>query len=169
MKTEISAQHLVHFSRHGHVRFDNFQADFEMIKKLANKEKRDSWRNEPTLKKLIVQRLAPLAFNLTKNRAIHLACDQWIDFSLHSGPMKNLFCFQNIACIFVISENNTLDVYEPSSLTSQVQKESYLVVFTKENGILIDNPKDPYAVQTRNLGYVYGDRLKNELHPLIVR
>src|SRR5579872_7062270 len=170
MKTVISAQQLMYFRRQGHVRFENFPFKFQLIQDLAQKNQRDLWRKEPALKKLILQQLGPIALELTKSRAIHLACDQWIDAPPAERPMKNLFCFQNLACIFVFSENNDetiLDVYEPSSLTSKLTPPAYLVIFAKENDVLVENPNDPFSIQTRNLGYVYGDRLKNELHPIV--
>lgn len=171
MKTVLSAQQLMYYRRQGHVRFENFPLNFQEIRDFAQKNKRDLWRKDASIKKMILQNLGPIALELTKSHALHLACDQWIDSVPLAGPMKNLFCFQNLACIFVFSPNDTgcvLDVYEPSSLTSRLPPEAYLVVFAKDNGVLVENPKDPYTIQTRNLGYVYGDRLKHDLHPRIV-
>ncbi len=167
MKTALTAQQITHYRSQGHVRFENFPLNFDHLRETAQKTKRDLWRFDPILKKVILQTLGPIALELTKSRALHLACDQWIDSPPLPGPMKNMFCFQNLASVFVFSSGNILDVYEPSSLTSGIPEEAYLVVFAKENGVLVDNPKDPYTVQTRNLGYVYGDRLKNGLNPIV--
>jgi hypothetical protein len=166
MKTFLSAQHLSYFRRQGHVQFENFSINFDLVKSVAKSVQRDLWRKNLTLKKFILQQLGPIALELTKSNTLHLACDQWIDSPLKEGPMKSLFCFQNLACIFVFS-SNTLDVYEPSSLSSKIPHDAYVVIFAKENGVLVENPNDRFTVQTRNLGYVYGDRLKNEFHPLI--
>lgn len=170
MKTALSAQQLMYYRRQGHVRFEDFPLNFQEIRDFAKKTQRDLWRKVTPLKKLILQNLGPIALELTKSTALYLACDQWIDSAPIAGPMKNLFCFQNLACIFVFSQSDQkciLDVYEPSSLTSRLPSEAYLVVFAKENGVLVENPKDPYTLQTRNLGYVYGDRLKHDLNPRI--
>lgn len=169
MKTALSAQQLMYYRRQGYIRFENFPLDFQPIKDAAQKIQRDLFRNDPSIKKFILQNLAPIALELTKKNALHLACDQWIDSPL-SGPMKSLFCFQNLACIFVFSpseEGCILEVFEPSSLSSRIPAEAYIVVFAQENGVLVENPKDPYTLQTRKLGYVYGDRLRNEFHPRI--
>ncbi|HSX13879.1 MAG TPA: hypothetical protein VLE96_05615 [Chlamydiales bacterium] len=170
MKTVLTSQQLMYYRRQGHVRFENFPLDFQKITNLIKKNPRDLFRKEPFLKKIILQQLGPIALELTKSNALHLACDQWFDSPPLSCPMKNLFCFQNLACIFVFSSNNSetiLDVFEPSSLSSRIPPDAYLVVFAKENGVLVENQNDPFTVQTRNLGYVYGDRLKNELHPIV--
>lgn len=166
MKTFLSAQHIVYFRRHGHVQFENFPIDFDLVKSVTTSVQRDLWRKNALLKKFILQQLGPIALELTKSSALHLACDQWINSQLLDVPMKSLFCFQNLACIFAFS-SNTLNVYEPSSLSSKIPIDAYVVIFAKENGVLVENAKDPFAIQTRNLGYVYGDRLKNEFHPLI--
>lgn len=174
MKTAISAQHLSYFRREGHVRFDNFPIDFQKLQDLAQKQEttRDIWRKEPFLKKMILQDLGPIALELTKKTALRLACDHWLESPPNLERMKDMFCFQNLSCVFVLTPNGEkcfLDVFEPSSLASKLMAPSYLVVFALENSVIVDNPKDPFTIKTRNLGYVYGDRLTNSLNPIVVK
>lgn len=164
----------MYFRRQGYIRFENYPLHFQLIKDLADKhtQPRDLWRKEPFLKKLIVHTFGPMALELTKKGALRVACDQWLkEPPVVVTRMQDLFCFQGLACIFVLSPNDQesfLEVFEPSSLTSRLPPEAYLVAFALENGVLIENPKDPFNTQTRNLGYVYGDRLNNTINPLIV-
>lgn len=176
MKTALTAQQLVHFRQQGKIRFENFPLDFASIEKIAEKTlyKRDFWRNHPSIKKSILHTLSPIALELTKKSSLRLACDQWLESPPKSGRLQDMFCFQGMACVFVFYQDishpekeTLLDVYEPSCLADLIPPNAYLVVFAHENGVLIDNPKDPFSIPTRNLGYVYGDRLKNEFHPLV--
>ena len=176
MKTAISSQQLVYFRKQGHIRFENYPLDFQKIQKSLTKAKsgRDLWRDSPDLKKMILHSLAPLALELTKKRSIRLCCDQWIDTAPTVSRIQDMFCFQSLACFFVFSKEEEhpekgtlLDIYEPSSLASLLPINAYLVAFGQDNALLIENSKDPFTLLTRNLGYVYGDHLRNEFHPLI--
>jgi hypothetical protein len=174
MKTALSSQQLVYFRRQGHVRFENYPLDFEIVRTFALKNDltRDLWRKSPVFKKIILQELGPMALELARKSSLRLACDHYMAEKAAAPRLQDLFCFQGLACVFVFSPGETgtiLDVFEPSSLTSLLPKESYLVAFALENGVLIENPKDPFNAATRNLGYVYGDRLANPHHPLIVK
>lgn len=178
MKTTISAQQLVFFRRQGHIRFENFPEKFEDVKALHEGQTtiRDLWRKTPLLKKLILHTFGPIALELTKKPSLRLACDQWIDSKPKQVRIQDMFCFQGLACVFVLSKDEIhpelgtlLDCFEPSSLTTLLPKEAYLVAFGLENTVLIENPKDPFNAATRNLGYVYGDRLINAHHPLIMQ
>ena len=169
MKTAISSQQLVYFRRHGRVRFENFP--FQIMKQ--SDSARDLWRENPLLKKLILQTLGPMALELARKPSLRLACDHYLTDTARPTRIQDMFCFQGLICVFVFShdpaEETLLDVFEPSSLTSLLPKEGYLVAFALENGILIENSKDPFNAATRNLGYVYGDRLVNPFHPLIMK
>ena len=174
MKTTISAQQLVYFRRQGHVRFENYPLDFQKVRILVQESglTRDLWRKSPFLKKLILQTLGPMALELARKPSIRLACDHYQSKTATVQRIQDLFCFQGLVCVFVFSESDLgiiLDVFEPSSLTSLLPKEAYLVAFALENAVLIENPKDPFNAATRNLGYVYGDRLANPHHPLIMK
>lgn len=176
MKTTVSSQQLVYFRRHGRIRFENFPLNFTEIKneKSQKAPPRDLWRTSPFLKKIIFYTLGPIALELTKKPSIRLACDQWLSEKSTTTRMQDMFCFQGLSCIFVLYEDAStpqlgtiLEVFEPSSLANLLPQDGYLIAFALENGVLIDNPKDPFTATTRNLGYVYGDRLLNAHHPLI--
>lgn len=174
MKTAISAQQLVYFQRQGRVRFENYPLDFQTIRNIALESNlaRDLWRKSPFLKKLILQALGPMALELVKKPSVRLACDHYLTETAVGPRIQDMFCFQGLVCVFVFSQSELgtiLDVFEPSSLAALLPKEAYLVAFALENGVLIENPKDPFNAATRNLGYVYGDRLTNLHHPLIMK
>ena len=169
MKTSITAQQLVHFRQQGHIRFEDFPVDFPSIQSSAQKdpEKRDLWRRDARLKKLILRTLAPLALELTGKKALRLASDLWLDTPYTTGRQQDLFCFQGLAAIFDLSSPADLDIFEPSSLSSLLVPHSYLVLFALENVRYIENPRDEGVPQLKRMGYAFGDVLANEFHPLI--
>lgn len=179
MKIAISAQQIVHFRKFGRVSFEEIPLDMNAIAKHTHKTTptRDLWRSTPALKKWILRTLGPIALELTGRPRLRLACDQTIYPPLPESPLQDLFCFQGLACICVLSQNPespeqnpSLDIFEPSCLTSWISPNaSYLVALAVENSLIINNPQDPLTLPTRNLGYVFGDHLRNELHPLILR
>lgn len=178
MKTALSAQQLVYFRRQGYVRFENYPLDFANVKKIAKElvTPRDLWRKNAFLKKLLIHTLGSTALELCKKPSLRLACDHYLTSSPTITRIQDMFCFQGLACIFVFSIDEQhpelgtiLEIFEPSSLANRLPKEAYLVAFALENAVLIENQKDPFNTQIRNLGYVYGDRLTNPYHPLILQ
>jgi hypothetical protein len=167
MKNAITAQQLVHFRKEGHIRFENFPANFPPLQALGAEDKRDLWRRDPSLKKWILRTLAPIALELTGKKSLRLACDQWIDAKL-TGKMKELFCFQGLAIICSLTQE-FLDLYEPSSLASLLPIDSYLVAFGLENTQFVDNWRDPYVPQLKKMGYAFGDKLEAKFHPSIYK
>lgn len=164
MKWEISAKQLVHFRQNGHIRFE--PSPFPLPPLDHSQEKRDLWRTQPLLKKTILRSLGPLILELTGKQPLRLLCDQWIETPLPSSPFSELFCFQGITVILSLTPSS-LDVYDPSSLASQVPAESYLVVFGCDPVRFINNPKDPYLLTCRKMGYQFGDVIISEFHPLL--
>lgn len=175
MKMILSPSHGHHFQQNGEICFENCPIDFQKIlhTKSKNPSLRDLWRQDPFLKKLITYTIAPIAFELTGKSTLRLACDQWIETPPTQGYIQEFFCFQRLAIIFVVfeSEENKylLKALHPSHLNSKIPNNSYLVAFTFENARIINNPKDPFTILTRNLGYVYGDQLLHQFHPLITQ
>lgn len=163
MRLHITAQQLIYFQQNGEIFFENFP--FE----ISTPEKgRDLWRRNPEIKKLITTKVGPIVLELSGKAQLRLACDQWIEAPLPNGMIQEMFCFQGLAAVCIL-EQNTLRILHPSHLNSKIQTPCYLVAFAQESARLIANPKDPFAAETRNLGYVYGDKLTHALHPLITR
>jgi hypothetical protein len=177
MKTTITAQQIVYFQKQGYIRFENYPIDFNFLREVAEKTgtARDLWRQDLNLKKWILKNLGPIVLELTNKPRVRLACDHFLKQIPPVSRMQDMFCFQGLISIFAFSQNpvssekeTILEVFEPSSLSCRLAKETYLVAFALENAVLIDNAKDPFTASTRNLGYVYGDRISNPMHPLIV-
>ncbi len=175
MKIILTSSQLSHFHQNGEIAFEKFPIDFQKILEIQKKSSqfRDLWRREPFLKKIIAQTLSYIAFELTSKHQLRIACDQWLETALPDGYVQDFFCFQGLAIFFAIflDEHNQCIVkaIHPSHLTSKIPTHSYIIAFANENARLINNPKDPFTIQTRNLGYVYGDLLIQEHHPLVLK
>lgn len=175
MKTALLAQQFVHYQKTGHLCLQDYPIDLEKVFEIVSKAplKRDFWKDHPFLKKLITRELAPLAFELTKRGVLRIGCDQLIEKKFPEGQLQDFFCFQGVACIFCFSFNEEkevlLDICDPFCVSSALPEKGYLVLFTFANGVLIENEKDAFTIQTRKLGYGYGDSLKNPHHPIIAK
>jgi len=160
---------------------------------------RDLWRDSPTLKSLVCSRkLSTVALLATGKSTIRLACDQWFPPSYtHAKPekLKDLLSIQGILCGMLIQlQPGTFEIPEkisplgllpfpqaqgsvllvkPTLLLNwpsiSTQLGLYLVVYSEPASVYIQNPQDRAGTSLKQLGYGYGDRLKNETHPTFSR
>jgi hypothetical protein len=155
---------------------------------------RDLWRDSPPLKTLLLSRkISSLALELTGKPALHLALDQLFSpsFSLaRATKLKDLFCIQGLACLLVCRLQPTafsfpaqpslgllpfphspgsLLIVQPHVLIDWPSSplELYVVGYAFPSAVFIQNSNDPTSSRLRQLGYNFGDPLKNELHPVV--
>ena len=69
--------------------------------------------------------------------------------------------------LITAEKGSSATIIEYSTSKKPIFHSSAVSIIAKENARLIENAKDPHTHKTRNLGYVYGDRLRSEFHPLI--
>jgi hypothetical protein len=60
-------------------------------------------------------------------------------------------------------------VIDFSPLQSTVNGEYLLIVYGQKKTVYIKNERDPHVNHLRNLGYQFGDRLSDNIHPYILR
>lgn len=167
MKMHVTSQHLSFFRQHGEILFENFPLE---IKSFPSVDSRDNWRHQPELKKWIISKIGPLALEITGKAKLFLACDQWVSHPWAEKPIQDFFCFQGLVLICAFyKEEKQLHFLEPSHLTSKLKTPCLLIAFGLDSTRLIANPNDPFATQTRNLGYVYGDLLNPLHHPILFK
>ena len=153
------------------------------------------WRSPPALQTFLLSRkLTTLLFSLTAKPSLRLVCDQYFpsDFSLKKPtPLKNLFSIQGLVCTLIFSldtihrpektpplgmlpfpraPGNVLFI-QPGLLLNwpPAGVPLYVVAYAIHDSVYIQNPNDPAGTSLKQLGYGYGDRLKNETHPLLKR
>ena len=172
MNLSLSAQQLVHFRKHGSIQFSHFPLDFSVLAQeiegaLGKGVERDLWRKSPYLQKIILRTLAPLVLELIGKKGLRIACDHWFSATPPEGRMQDLFSFQGLAAVALLRcEEKQLELFQPSSLTSNILPYSYAIVYAQEKAQFINNPRDPGAPLLKRMGYAYGDFLRNDVHPL---
>lgn len=158
---------------------------------------RDLWRHSFPLKNLLLSKnLSILALALTDQSTLRLGCDHLFtpDFSLkRPEKIKNLFSLQGIACtmIFQFQTGTCLFPSKPSPLGfipfphkrgnvvivkpefllnwPPAQLPLYVAIYTLTNAIYIENQMDPQGPFLKQLGYGYGDLLKTDTHPILMK
>lgn len=157
---------------------------------------RDLWRKTEILHRLLTRKLAPAIFSIA-TRPVRLACDQWITqgFCSKPTPIKDLVCIQGLTLCALFSSmeiptptrrlsalgippfpshpSNVLLV-KPNivldwPLLAKAPGEFYLAVYALPNqAVYVHNPQDPATYSLKDLGYEFGDVLKDPSHPIII-
>ncbi len=111
-----------------------------------------------------------------------------------SFSLQELCCFQGIECGLMICLKKGLGDVDPESETSVfsptpgnavffssylpvdynalIQREGYqylMIVYVNSNTVVIHKENDIHGNSLRKLGYMYGDKLKDNLNPVILR
>ena len=160
-----------------------------------NPPSRDLWRSAPSLQTFLLSRkLTTLLFSLTAKPSLRLACDHYFpaDFCLAKPtPLKDLFSIQGLVCALLFSlgpihrpektaplgmlpfphiPGNALFV-QPQLLLNWPPAGAplYIAAYAISDSVYIHNPNDPAGTSLKQLGYGYGDRLRNETHPILKR
>lgn len=186
MKTAISEQQTAFFTKNGFI-------EFEIAHPEIKNHTRDAWRKEPQLQQFLTRTLAPIAFALTGKNQLRLGCDQWISEEnrpKEAALLKDLFSIQGFALAVVIAENpviparrsplgilplptksETILFFRPNLILDwpHVKSDLYLALYTLPNAVYVHNPHDPQTHYLKAFGYHFGDVLKNESHPLLVK
>jgi len=195
MNPSLTAQQLAFFSKNGFLELEELWNETECAH-LAGEigVGRDLWRNSPVLKKLLLSRkLSQLPLELTDSSSLRLAFDHGFppQFSLPKPtPLKDLFCIQGLACVLLCRFSSTpfsFPAKPPLGLLPFPQKPGnlllvqphvliawpkepiglYAVGYADPNAVFVQNERDPAVQGMKELGYHFGDTLKNELHPLV--
>lgn len=155
---------------------------------------RDLWRNHPEIKKQALNRnLATITSGLVRQKPIRLALDQWIPPGMdwknittleEMVPVQGLLAGAFIALdsgvtgedtpvfpsqpgnILIVKPDTILPLHE---LTSERNQSFLLVVYGSRNSVYIHKESDPLTHYLKELDYVFGDRLSDSLHPLLLQ
>lgn len=156
---------------------------------------RDLWRLSNSVKKIVFsKRLVDVVYQLTETKPLRLAFDQYI-LEKGTAPLMSYFeegvsvqeksCISSLVGLFLIVLNgkegpNQLGKgggYFIASTTS-LSPDTFLLdpdqrIFIIGYGDLYSRylhvPNDPHVHFLKNLGLVFGDRLSDSLHPILLR
>lgn len=154
---------------------------------------RDLWRSYEELKPIVFsKRLVDLAYELIQKKPLRFAFDRFIPgkkTTLTGGetPLKDYFgensieersCLRPLVGMFVILLEDEEEMPKGSGYFIlpqskfpflELSKKILLIAYTDQYGQYFYETKDPDVHYLKNLGYVFGDRLNDQLHPILLR
>jgi hypothetical protein len=155
---------------------------------------RDLWRSHPEIKKQCANRnFASIAAGLVREKSLRLALDQWIPPGFdwkNASTLEDLVPIQGVVAGAFIALNSGITNDEPSifpsnaghvlfvkpgtplplnGLSAQRNQSFLLVVYGSPKSVYIHKESDPLTHYLKEHGYVYGDRLSDHLHPILLQ
>lgn len=154
---------------------------------------RDLWRDLPELKRQEAGRnFSGVAAALVRQMAIRLGLDQWIPAGVvwnEGMTVEQMVPFQGVLSAAFIALDSSHHENEPvffptragnvlfvradreipfGELTKERNQSFLMVVYCNRNAVYVHKKSDPLTHFLIGLDYVYGDRLSDHLHPLIL-
>lgn len=157
---------------------------------------RDLWREDNTLrKKILSHTFAEIGAELFNKTTLHVAYDQLLRTTSKPGFAQQLPATLNeISSIYPLAgalllhlsgtatplellpsqHENVIylsaDMQIPWELFFQTPHQSYLLIaYATPESVYVLQKKDPHTHALKKLGYVFGDRLKSDHHPIVFR
>lgn len=155
----------------------------------------DLWREDAILrKKILSHNFAEIGAELFKKKKLHIAYDQIFRTGSKPGyPNKLPSTLNEITSIyplagallihlsgpkvpseFIPREHENVvylspDITIPWELFFQLPHQSYLLIaYANPESVYVLQKKDPHTHALKKRGYVFGDRLKHDQHPIIL-
>lgn len=190
MKFSISLDQRTFLNKKGYVPFFHLLSSLEL--KILNEgidqalkqdqgNGRDLWRLSDSVKKIVFsKRLVDLVYQLVEKKPLRLAFDQYISDS--ASVLENRSSVSPLVGSLLIVLNGNESVGEGGGYfilpAADVTLEDFQ--FSPEQRFLLIGygniysqylyqPLDPHVHFLKKLGYVFGDRLNNALHPILLR
>lgn len=158
---------------------------------------RDLWRDHKRIKQLVLQKpFAEIMAELVEERPLRIAFDQVVDvtppppkrqpmtLSLEAmTPFRGLvggliLCLKPAvgfrSAFFPTKAGNGICVLPTAELAlgdllSSVPQRYLIIGYGKAVTLFVHRPNDAYSSTLRSMGYNYGDRLVDRLHPVVIR
>lgn len=196
MKFSILDAHVKYFQENGFIQFEDLlpinilqQANKE-LKDIINSCPKDTCRRDLFRNSAIIKKIAfngTIAFilkNLTKKQNFRLVFDQLIIKKENTAlfPLDSNSCFQSLIGAVIINidqkaltlnnlNNKNSLIFIKNSFFINPEKLDFevflLIAYGQLKTIYKQNTQDPYNNYLRNLGYNFGDLLKDALHPVV--
>jgi len=156
----------------------------------------DLWRRNPRVRKFVFNpSLASIVASLLNVRQVRLGYDQFLPARTSlinaSEPLslQDGLSFQGALCCMIVALSDSSSLPEGSPLPSKAGNVSFIhaeapidfqalksadadvlvVLYVQATTLYIKQPLDPHLHALRELGYAFGDRLRDDLHPIVYR
>jgi len=151
---------------------------------------RDVWRDSAAIKKIVCRhQLAEIAAIITRNKSVRLAYDQVVFGGVpayeEEPSLLDVSCFTGMVCglLLCISKGSDAEVseylpkqpgngiYITTEFPMKIEGNGIylLIVYTKPLSNYIKKDGDLNTHTLKSLGYVFGDNLRKEFHPMVYR
>lgn len=155
---------------------------------------RDLWRQSEEVRRQVIHRnFATIASGLVRQRPIRLCLDQWVPAGMEfKNPVtfQELFPVQGIIAGAFIALEAALEQEETSffpqeagnivfvkpdtvipfeQLTKERAQSMLMIVYGDRKSVYVYKESDPLTHYLKGMGYVYGDRLSDSQHPLLLQ
>lgn len=183
MKYSISREQQFFFEQQHYIEFDELltpaeqKSLFEAVKKIAVNT-RDLSHTTPSVKEIThCHRLAKLASELTRVRFLRFGFDQVLCPPFAISNLQSDVCIQGLVCSLYICLDGdhamhaifALPTADLATLPLDCEKRYFVIGWAEEKAMYRLEPKDPHTHQLKKHGYVFGDRLKEQWHPTLIR
>lgn len=182
MKYSISREQHFFFEQNHYIEFDGLLSDVEhkslvdALKKVHVQARDLSHTIKPVKAITHMTRLAKLASQLTHKTFLRFGFDQILCPPIETGLVSQDLCISGLVGLLYLS----LDGQEVHAIfadptadadTLPLQADTrYLVIgWAEERAMYVLQPNDPHTHELKKHGYVFGDRLKEEWHQILVR
>lgn len=165
MRLATSFTHREFFFKNGCIEFESLISLEECSLLLSKPLGRDLWRKDSLIKKISTRRqFGEIATVLSCKKMIRIAFDQRINkpFNLQASCLEPVIALQ----IPLSGEKVGSGIFL-SPTTPLLENDSFLIVYCESTTVYQLNSEDPYTHSLKRLGYVFGDRVRNDTHPLI--
>lgn len=183
MKYSISREQQFFFEQQHYIEFDELltpgeqKSLVEATKKIVL-DTRDLSHTTPLVKEIThCHRLAKLASELTRVRFLRFGFDQVLCPPVAIGNLHNEVCIQGLMCaLFICLDGDAVGrgifaqaTADLATLPLDPEKRYFVIGWAEEKALYRLEPKDLHTHQLKKLGYVFGDRLKEQWHPTLIR
>jgi hypothetical protein len=186
MHFSLVPEHFDHLRKEGYVEFEELLSPEECAAiRISSRGRFDIWRSHPEVGRIIRRRrLAECAADLFQADLIQLGFDQLL---LPGGTgvvtLGELSPIQGIVggLLIALTEpmeqrplypshlGNGLFFGPEMPLSLDAPGEALLIAYASEPALYVYNTKSPHLHELKRYGYVFGDRLRADRHPVLVR
>lgn len=180
MKYHINREQHFFFEKNHYIEFDALLTDSERkrladaLQKVQPNSRNASYAFDVIKKITHMSKLAKLASELIHTRKLRFGFDQLLAAPYNLKNLHNETCINGLAIALYLSLDSdeqhaifALPTMDLASLPLDLTKRYFLIVWTEDRAQYILQPKDPHTHELKKCGYVFGDRLKEEWHPIV--
>jgi hypothetical protein len=182
MKFSISREQHFFFEKNHYIEFDGILRPQDQkilcdIGKKSQSKFRDLSHSDSAVKAITHNiSLASIAAELTHIRPLRFGFDDVLKPPFYLTNLHNDLCIQGLACaLFLCIEDEeshgifALPAMDLASLPLDVEKKYFIIAWTEDIAQYRLHEQDKYTHELKKRGYVFGARLKEPWHPIVVR